>query len=82
MDGLFWFTDEQWSRIEPLLPQSTRDLKHVDDLRVLSGIVLVLKPVADGPTRRGENGPKKTLYHRFIRLAERGVVGKDIAYPL
>ncbi len=24
MDGLFWFSDKQWARIEPLLPQNIR----------------------------------------------------------
>lgn len=40
------------SRIEPLLPQNTRGLKRVDDRRALSGIMHVLKPVADGRTAR------------------------------
>ena len=35
MDGLFWFSDKQWARIEPLLPQNIRGLKRVDDRRVL-----------------------------------------------
>ncbi len=43
MKELFWFTDEQWSWIEPLIPQNTRILKRVDDRRVLSGIAHVLK---------------------------------------
>lgn len=43
MSDLFWFSDEQWSRVEPLLPTNTRGLKRVDDRRVLSGIVHVTK---------------------------------------
>lgn len=43
MADLFWFSDEQWSGIEPLLPSNTRGMPQVDDRRVLSGIVHVLK---------------------------------------
>ena len=39
MADLFWFSDQQWARVEPLLPKNTRGLKRVDDRRVLSGIV-------------------------------------------
>lgn len=39
MSDYFWFTDAQWARIEPLLPQDIRGKKRVDDRRVLSGIV-------------------------------------------
>jgi transposase len=73
MDGLFWFTDKQWARIEPLLPQNVRGLKRVDDRRVLSGIVHVLKSGGRWADAPREYGPKKTLYNRFVRWAERGV---------
>lgn len=43
MAGFFWFSDEQWARIEPLLPRDTRGMPRVDDRRVLSGIVHALK---------------------------------------
>jgi hypothetical protein len=48
MSELFWFTDRQWSRIEPLLPRNTRGMKRVDDRRVISGIVHVLNPADAG----------------------------------
>ncbi len=38
MAEFFWFSDEQWMRIEPLLPRNTRGRRRVDDRRVLSGI--------------------------------------------
>jgi transposase len=50
MTDLFWFSDNQWTRIGPLLPKNTRGLKRVDDRRVLSGIVHVLKSGGDGRT--------------------------------
>ena len=43
MSDLFWSSDEKWARIEPKLPKNTRGWKRVDDRRVLSGIVHVLK---------------------------------------
>jgi len=41
--NLFWLSDEQWQCIEPHLPKKVRGKKRVDDRRVISGIVHVLK---------------------------------------
>ena len=41
--NLFWLSDEQWKRIEPRLPTDVRGVERVDDRRVISGIVHVLK---------------------------------------
>ena len=41
--NLFWLSDEQWRRIEPYLPRDVRGVERVDDRRVISGIVHVLK---------------------------------------
>ena len=74
MANFFWFSDEQWARIEPLLPQDTRGMPRVDDRRVLSGIVHALKSGGRwGDCPEHVYGPKKTLYNRFRRWAERGV---------
>jgi len=43
MAGFFWFSDDQWSRIEPLLPVNAKGARRVDDRRVLSGIVHALQ---------------------------------------
>ncbi len=70
---LFWLNDEQWERIEPLLPTDVRGKARVDDRRVISGIVHVIKSGCrwcDCPT---EYGPYTTIYNRFVRWAERGV---------
>jgi transposase len=40
---LYWLSDEQWARIQPLLPTDVRGKKRVDDRRVISGIMHVLK---------------------------------------
>jgi len=41
--NLFWLSDEQWARIEPHLPSDVRGKERVDDRRVISGILHVLK---------------------------------------
>ena len=74
MADFFWFSDEQWSRIEPLLPCDTRGIPRVDDRRVLSGIVHALKSGGRwGDCPEHVYGPKKTLYNRFRRWANKGV---------
>lgn len=39
-----WLTDAQFAKIVPHLPTDTRGKARVDDRRVISGIVQVLKP--------------------------------------
>ena len=39
----FWLTEEQFAQLEALLPTDTRGKPRVDDRRVISGIVHVLK---------------------------------------
>jgi transposase len=70
----FWLTDEQFAKVAPHLPRDTRGKERVDDRRVISGIVHVLKSGgrwADAPAEI--YGPKKTLYNRFVRWAAKGV---------
>jgi transposase len=43
MAGEFWFSDRQQAAIEPLLPRNQPGARRVDDRRVLSGIVHVLR---------------------------------------
>jgi transposase len=74
MADFFWFSEEQWSRIAPLLPNDVRGMKRVDDRRVLSGIVHALQSGGRwGDCPEHVYGPKKTLYNRFKRWADRGV---------
>ena len=46
MRSIFWLNDEAWSVIEPLLPRNQPGARRVDDRRVISGIVHVLRRVA------------------------------------
>jgi transposase len=73
MADFFWFSDAQWARIEPLLPTDVRGKARVDDRRVLSGIVHALRCGGRWADCADVYGPKKTLYNRFVRWAERGV---------
>ena len=69
----FWLTDEQFARIEPHLPRDTRGKPRVDDRRVISGIVQVLKSGARWVDAPEVYGPRKTLYNRYVRWAAKGV---------
>ena len=69
----FWLTDEQFSRLEPLLPTDTRGKPRVDDRCVISGIVHVLKSGCRWADAPEVYGPHKTLYNRFVRWAAKGV---------
>ena len=70
---LFWLRDEQFAKMEALLPTDTRGKKRVDDRRVISGIIHVLKSGCRWIDAPPEYGPHKTLYNRFVRWAEKGI---------
>src|SRR4030081_421292 len=71
--NFFWLSDEQWARIEPHLPTDVRGKPRVDDRRVISGILHVLKIGCRWVDLPPEYGPSTTIYNRFVRWAERGV---------
>ena len=71
--NLFWLTDAQWARIEPHLPTDVRGKARVDDRRVISGIIHVLKSGCRWCDCPPEYGPPTTIYNRFTRWAQRGV---------
>jgi transposase len=62
-----WLTDTQFLKIAPQLPTNTRGKPRVDDLRVISGIIHVLKSGGRWIDAPPEYGPKKTLYNRHVR---------------
>jgi len=72
-DHLFWFSDDQWAQIQPLLPTDVRGKPRVDGRRVISGILHVLKIGCRWVDLPPEYGPYTTIYNRFVRWAERGV---------
>ena len=78
MSELSMLSVEQFNRIKRYFPCS-HGVKRVDDLRVVSGIIYVIKNGlrwCDAPTRYG---PHKTLYNRFVRWSRLGVFNKIFA---
>jgi transposase len=69
----YWLTDAQFATIAPHLPTTTRGKPRVDDRRVISGIVHVLKSGGRWVDAPDVYGPRKTLYNRFVRWAAKGI---------
>ena len=57
----FWPTDAHFSKMQPDLPTDMRGKARVDDRRVISGIVHVLKSGSRWADAPPDYGPKKTL---------------------
>lgn len=75
MSDVFMLTRRQLNRIKPYVPVSP-GIPRVDDLRVISGIIYVIRyglPWKDAPTA---SGPHKTLYNRFVRWSRAGIFNK------
>ena len=73
MSEPFLLDDRQWSRLASLLPTDTRGVPRVDDRRVISGIVHVLRSGCRWKDAPASYGPHKTLYNRFVRWAAKGI---------
>lgn len=73
MAGEFWLSDQQWSAIEPHLPRNRPGARRVDDRRVLSGIIHVLKSGCRWQDCPAAYGPPTTIYNRFHRWSGRGL---------
>jgi transposase len=71
--NLFWFSDEQWSKIAPHLPTNQPGPERKNDRRILSGIMHVQRVGCRWRDCPGEYGPHKTIYNRFARWSERGI---------
>jgi len=72
-DHHFWLSDSQFARLQPLLPNKPRGVPRVDDRRVISGIIHVIRNGLMWRDAPACYGPHKTLYNRFIRWSEAGV---------
>ena len=72
MADSFWLSDAQMARIEPFFPLS-HGIARVDDRRVLSGIIHVIRIGMRGRDAPASYGPHKTLYNRFVRWSRLGV---------
>ena len=65
-------------RIEPYFPLS-HGLPSVDDRRVISGIIFVIRNGLRWRDAPKAYGPHKTIYNRFIRWSRRGVFNRIFA---
>lgn len=72
MSGLFLLSEAQMARIAPHFPLP-HGVPRVDDRRVVSGIVYVIKHGLQWKDAPKGYGPHKTLYNRFIRWSRMGV---------
>ena len=73
MAGEFWLSDRQWAAIDPLLPKNQSGAHRVDDRRVISGIIHVLKVGCRWQDCPAAYGPPTTIYNRFRRWTIKGV---------
>ena len=78
MSDLYWLSQAQMRRIEPYFPLS-HGVPRVDDRRVLSGIVFVIRNGLRWRDAPKEYGPHKTIYNRFIRWSRLGVFNRIFA---
>ena len=60
-EDFFWLSDEQFARISPCLPTDTRGKPRVDDRRVISGIIHVIKSGGRWITRGHRPHPFQNL---------------------
>ena len=72
-DQHFWLSDSQFESLKPLLPNKVRGVPRVDDRKVISGIIHVIRNGCRWRDAPGVYGPHKTLYNRFVRWSKAGV---------
>ena len=72
MPKTYLLSDTQFERIKPYFPRS-HGVARVDDRRVISGIIYVIKHGLQWKDAHREYGPHKTLYNRFVRWSRMGV---------
>lgn len=78
MIRLFLLSERQMARISRYFPKSY-GVPRVDDRRVISGIVYVIRNGLQWKDAPRGYGPHKTLYNRFIRWSRLGVFDRIFA---
>ena len=74
----FLLTPAQMRRIRPHFPLS-HGIPRVDDCRVISGIIYVIRRGLRWRDAPAAYGPHKTLYNRFVRWSRMGVFERIFA---
>jgi transposase len=70
--NLYWLDDREWARIEPHLPKGRRGAHRVDDRRVISGIIHMLKTGARWRDCPADYGPYTTITTASIAGRSKG----------
>ena len=78
MNDLFLLSEAQMRRIERYFPLS-HGIARVDDRRIASAIIFVIKNGLRWRDAPPTYGPHKTIYNRFIRWSRLGVFNKIFA---
>jgi putative transposase len=78
MADLLLLSEAQMRRIEPYFPLS-HGIARVDDRRVISGIIFVIRNGLRWRDAPREYGPHKTIYNRFVRWSRLGVFNRIFA---
>jgi transposase len=78
MSELWLLSEAQMRRIEPYFPLS-HGIPRVDDRRIVSGIIFVIRNGLRWRDAPAAYGPHKTIYNRFIRWSRLGVFNRIFA---
>ncbi|SCB23636.1 Transposase [Rhizobium miluonense] len=78
MGDLFLLSERQIARVSPYFPVA-HGVSRVDERRVVSGIVYVIRNGLQWKDAPKEYGPHKTLYNRFIRWSRLSVFDRILA---
>jgi transposase len=66
-------SDVEWETIQPHLPSGRRGARRVDDRRVISGIMHMLRSGGRWKDCPADYGPYTTIYNRWNRWSRQGV---------
>lgn len=78
MSDLWLLSEAQMRRIEAYFPLS-HGIPRVDDRRIVSGIIFVIRNGLRWRDAPAGYGPHKTIYNRFIRWSRLGVFNRIFA---
>ena len=78
MSEVWLLSEAKMRRIEPYFPLS-HGIPRVDDRRIVSGIIFVIRSGLRWRDAPAAYGPHKTIYNRFIRWSRLGVFNQIFA---
>jgi transposase len=78
MSDLFLLSVAQMRRIEPYFPLS-HGIARVDDRKVISGIIFIIRSGLRWCDAPKDYGPHKMIYNRFIRWSRLGLFNRIFA---